>query len=270
MSLFKRPSSHRYKTRTKTRLTGIIHITGRLIYRPFPAECRLYRHQSDTIRLGSTIATAFANSFIDKQPLIRNGHFTPTTPTAFFRRTGLIVNNHTGASNLAHLALDLIKLIPMMESGIGRPLKGFGIFLQVIRHNCNAPDPFRVNLACDDRRIQRTIYTLTTGHRDRIVVEYLVGNIDTRCNAGSDRENPGMEISTVTNILKNVLCSTKWTFPDPTGPFCPHLGKTSGVSVHPHRHEMAPYTCHRPTPIGYYRRTVVRTPGTKIRCANHP
>ena len=127
-----------------------------------------------------------------------------------------------------------------------------------------------MNLACDDRWIQRAIYTLTPGHRDRIVVEYLVGNIDTRCNAGSDRENPGMEISTVTNILKNVLCSTKWTFPDPTGPFCPHLGKTSGVSVHPHRHEMATYTSHRPTPIGYYRRTVVRTPGTKIRCANHP
>ena len=126
-----------------------------------------------------------------------------------------------------------------------------------------------MDLARDDRRIQRTIYALTTGHCNRIVVEYLVGNIDTRCYAGTDRKNPRMEISAVANILKNVLCPTKGTFPNPTGSFRPHLSKTSGVSVHPRCHEMATYTSHCPTSIGYYGRAVMRTPGTKIGCTNH-
>ena len=77
------------------------------------------------------------------------------------------------------------------------------------------------------------IDALSTGERDRIVVEQLEGDINAAADRTTNGEATGMVIGTVTQIHERVLDWTERGSPNPMLPFTTHLAHPGVVfSIH--------------------------------------
>ena len=62
------------------------------------------------------------------------------------------------------------------------------------------------DLARDLRHGEMAVDRLAAGHRHRVVVEDLVGDVDARRGRGADRQQAAMLIGAVAEILEDVRC----------------------------------------------------------------
>ena len=76
---------------------------------------------------------------------------------------------------------------------------------------------------------------LATGHRNRIVVENFVGDVDARSDAGANRQQARVVISPVTEIRKNVLLVGERRLTNPRHALAAHLCERARA-IHPHGH----------------------------------
>ena len=144
-------------------------------------ELRFQRRDGHTIGLHAAVAAAFAYGIVDDDALIGIHHLAALATPAFFRRAGLVVNDARQAGNLAKLALHLIVIVAMMYRHARRPLQTRGVFFRLVGDDGNALGALGVQLQGDLRHRQLSVDSLSTGHRNRVVVQHFVGDVSARC-----------------------------------------------------------------------------------------
>ena len=107
------------------------------------------------------------------------------------------------------------------------------------------------------------IVFLAACHRNGVVVEDLVGNVDARGDRLADGEQAGVEIGAIAEIGEDVGFVGEGCFPDPGDTFAAHLGEGFGP-VHPKRHDVAADAGERAAAFRRLGRAIVRTARAEI------
>ena len=154
----------------------------------------------------------------------------------------------------------------MRGFGAGRDV-GSGIGVGIFRDEVDFADAFGVQLEGDLLRRQVAVDMLAAGHRGRIVIEDLVGDVGAGGDRLSDREAAGMEIGAVAEIGEHVFFVGEGGDADPRHALAAHMGKGLGVAVHPDRHEVATDAGKGAAAFGHFCRCVVRAARAEIRGA---
>src|SRR5262249_47720840 len=109
---------------------------------------------------------------------------------------------------------------------------------------------------------------LPTRHRDRVVVEDLVGDIDAGGGGGADRHQPAVRICAVAEILEDVLLAGEGRLSDPVRALASHVGDGRGVAArNVDRHGVTADAGERAASFGNPGGRVVRTTGAEERGA---
>ena len=117
---------------------------------------------------------------------------------------------------------------------------------------------FAAHLVRDVRHGQRAVDRLAAGHRDRVVVEDLVGDVDLGRDRLADRQRAGMEIGAVAEVLEHVLRFGERRLAAPGHAFAAHLREGVGAAVHPRDHVVAADAAERARAFRHRGRGVVR------------
>ena len=174
------------KAWTKTFQARIVLVARRLIDASLATHHCLHRLKRYTVGLHRAITTAFADGRVDMQPQGGVFHQPAFASATLLRSTGLHKDDTAGASALARLTLHRIELIPVQQSCAWRQLPRL-VQLRLIADQPDGPDPLSMQLLRDNSRGQRPVHHLPAGHRNRVVIEHLVGDVD----AGCDRRSHG-------------------------------------------------------------------------------
>ena len=100
-----------------------------------------------------------------------------------------------------------------------------GILGRLVADDDDLVHAFRRDLLRDQCRRDRAVDRLSAGHRHRIVVEDLVGDVDFGGDRGADREDPRVVIRAVAEIGEHVLGRRERRLADPRHAFAAHVGK---------------------------------------------
>ncbi len=216
----------------------------------------------------------FADFFADQVALRDIGILAPLAQAFALGGTGLFVDDHRHAGMGADIALHGIELVAMMKCGDRGIVRALPMARQILGHQRNALHAFGMDLAGDIRRGDAAVETLpldrlTTGHRDRAVDQDLVGDVAAGRDIGADREQPGMKIRAVAEILEYVLTLHERRLPDPRRPLAAHVVHADGPAIgQPRRQSVTADTAHRNRTLRYVGRGIVRTPGAETRQAH--
>ena len=139
--------------------------------------------------------------------------------------------------------------------------------LDVVRQQHDGVYAFAQHLMRDLRHGQRAIDRLAAGHRHRIVVEDLVGDVDAGRDRLADRQRAAVEIGAIAQVLEHVLGIGERGLPGPGDAFATHVGEGVGIAVHPRHHVMAADAGQCPRALRHHRRGVVRAAAAVMRHA---
>ncbi len=108
---------------------------------------------------------------------------------------------------------------------------------------------------------------LAAGHRHRVVVEQLVGDVDAGGDALADRQDAAVEVGAVAEVGEDVRLLRERCLADPGHALAAHLGVGAGAAVHPDRHVVAADAGHRAAALGHAGAGVVRAAAAEPRRA---
>ena len=158
----------------------------------------------DAVRLHAAIAAALADQLVDDDALVRVGKRAALAAPALFGGAGLVVDQHRDAADLAQ-ARFCTRRAPRGGGWWCRPASACRrIFLRLVGDDHDALRAFGRDLARDLRHGHAAVDLLAAGHRDRVVEEKLVGDVDAGGDRGADREAAGMVVGAVAEILEDV------------------------------------------------------------------
>jgi hypothetical protein len=80
---------------------------------------------------------------------------------------------------------------------------------------------------------------LAAGHRDRVVVEDLVGDVHAGRDRGTYREDATVVVRAIPQVGERVLLLGERRLADPRYAFGAHVRERRGAAVHPDRHDVA-------------------------------
>ena len=144
-------------------------------------------------------------------------------------------------------------------------LKLSAVVLRLIRHQRDAMDALSSQLLDQIFDRELTVKGLPSGHGDGFVQQNFVGDVDAGRDGGADRQNSGVKISAIPQVLEDVLSLGKGCLTQPGDTLATHLGKGVGVSVrHPRCHVVAANTPHRMTAVGHFGRGVMGASRAKM------
>ena len=126
---------------------------------------------------------------------------------------------------------------------------------------------FAAHLVRDLRHAQRAVDRLAAGHRDRVVVEDLVGDVDAGGDRLADRERAGMEVRAVAEVLEHVRRFGERRLARPGHAFAAHVREGVGAAVHPRDHVVAADAAERARAFRHDGRGVVRAARAVMRHA---
>ncbi len=155
-------------------------------------------------------------------------------------------------------------LAPVMHRDARREVLHAVMFLRLVGHHHDACHTFGGDLAGDLRHRQRAVERLAAGHRDRVVEQDLVGDVDAGGDRGADRHVAGMEIGAVADIGEDMLFLGERRLADPGDALAAHLAEGVGAAVHPHRQCVAADAAERAAAVDDLGRGVVRAAGAEI------
>jgi hypothetical protein len=104
---------------------------------------------------------------------------------------------------------------------------------------------------------------LSPGHRHRIVIDDLVGDVDAGCHRLADRKRTTVKPGSVAKVGKDVLLSGEGCLTYPRNALTSHLREGRGGAVHPDRHVVAAYPGDRTASFRHPGTCVVRTPAAE-------
>src|SRR5260221_2376718 len=260
---------HRDEAGAETLHTGEILVAGRLIDHALAAELGFQRQHGYAVRLDAAVAATFAYEIVDEGALGGIGILIALAPAALFRGTGLVVNDDRHARYFGEFALHLIIFVAMMDGHAGRPFRVRRIFFRLVSDNRDFLRAFAMHLQRDLRHRERAVDMLPAGHRDLVVVENLLGDIHTRSGGSTHRQQSGMVISAVADVLEHMRCFDERCFADPACTLTAHLRIAGGAAIHELRHEVTANARQRARTFGYEGAGIVRTAGTEVRRPIH-
>ena len=141
------------------------------------------------------------------------------------------------------------------------------VFFRVVTDQRDALHALAVDLLDELRHSELAVDRLAAGHRDRVVVQDLVGDVDAGSHRGADRENAGVEVGAVAEVLEHVLRRGERRLPDPGRALAAHLREGIGAALHPRDHVVAADTAAGAAALGHHGRGVVRAARTVVRRA---
>jgi hypothetical protein len=166
---------------------------------------------------------------------------------------------------LTQFFLHRIEIVAVAHGDARRPVGAVRVLVGLVGHHDDRRHALGGDLARDHRRVERAVVALPAGHRDRVVVEDLVGHAHLRRHGGADREQAGVEVRAVAEVGEDVLLVRERRLADPRRALRPHVREGGGLAVHPHRHEVAADARRGAAAFGDARGSVVRAAGAEIR-----
>ena len=251
------------EARTEPVDARVILVARGLIDRPLAAKLRLDRRDRYAIRLDAAIAAALAHEVIDDDALCRIGKLAALATTPFFSRARLIVEKNRAAGRFAQLALYRVERVAMMDFDVAVEVSRW-IFVGLVRYDDDLRNAFGAALARDIARRKGPVDGLPARHRDRVVVENLVGDVDLRGDRRADREDAAVVVRPIAQIREDVRLFGERRLADPRHAFAAHVRERRRLAIHPDCHDMAADSRGRATAFRHIRRRVVRTAGAEI------
>ena len=139
---------------------------------------------------------------------------------------------------VAKLALQHVHLRPVVETGQRREIAARDT-VQIISDEGDPLHAFRVAAVRDTCRRQLAVHRLAAGHRNRVIVQDLEGDVGFGSHRLADGERAGMEPGAVADILEDVPVAVEPAGADPAAAFAAHLAGIFGIPVHQRDQEMA-------------------------------
>src|SRR5438270_11898951 len=99
----------------------------------------------------------------------------------------------------------------------------FRVLAGIVGNDRKALGAFGPDLMRKLRNSKTAFGRLPAGHGDRVVIEYLVGNVDAGSGRGAQRQQPGMGVGAVAEILEDMVFVGERRLADPVGAFAAHL-----------------------------------------------
>jgi hypothetical protein len=156
------------------------------------------------------------------------------------------------------LALDGVQLISVVHRDAGREVGGAGVLVRLVGDHHDLLRPFGLQFAGDRRHAEAAVYRLAAGHRHRVVVEDLVGDVDAGRDGLAHREQARVVVGAVAEVGEHVLVRRERRLADPGHALAAHLREGHGAAVHPDRHVVAADAGHRARTLGHLGAGVVR------------
>ena len=135
------------------------------------------------------------------------GHRPALAPPPLLGGAGLVVDDDGDAGDLAEVALHLVQIVAVMHRGARREAAAGRILVRLVADDGDALHALGSELVGDHRHVERPVHRLAAGHRHGVVVEDLVGDVDVGGDAGADRQQAGMVVGAVAEILEDVARS---------------------------------------------------------------
>ena len=212
------------------------------------------------------IAAAFAYAGIDERARIRIGRQPPLAPTPQFGGAILIVDDRRHTRRIAHPALDRVHLVAVVDGRTRSEICVGRIGIGLVRDDGNCRDTFRVDLPAQRIDPHLARYFLPARHRDRIVGEDLVGDVDPGCDRRSNGEQARVIVGPVPQVLEDMIGAGEGRNADPGRAFAAHLEQGRRVPLGQEGgHPVATDTAEGDTAIGHFGRPVVRAACTEAR-----
>ncbi|CAB3775211.1 hypothetical protein LMG29542_08593 [Paraburkholderia humisilvae] len=241
--LFQRAAFDRDEARAKAVHTRIVLVAGRLIDTALTPKRRLDGLDRQAVRLHAAIATAFTDGFVDEEPFVRVGEFALLAAAALFGRAGLVVDQHGDAVDIAQLPLHGIEFAAVMERGALRKQAVVAVILfRLVADHDEVRNALRFHLPRDLRHRDAAVDGLSACHCNCVVVENLVGDRRFCGDRLADRQNAGVEVGAVAEILEHVARLREHRMRGPVDAFAAHLDQPGRIALHPRRHEVAANT----------------------------
>ena len=144
-----------------------------------------------------------------------------------------------------------------------------GIAGGVFRHDTDGLHALGLDLLGNHRGRLAGLHMLAAGHRDRVIVEDLVGHVRAGGHRSADRETAGVRIGAVAEIDEHMVLVGRPVLADPADAFAAHLARHVGLPVrHEVRHVMAADAGQRAAAFRHHGGGIVRTAGTEVRRAH--
>ena len=164
---------------------------------------------------------------------------------------------------LAQLALDGVDRVAMVDRGAGGEPDVARVLVRLVADDRDAVHALGAQLRGDLRHRDLALELgafdrLAAGHRDRPVRQDLVGDVHPGRDGGTDRQQAGMEVGAVAQVLEHVAGLGERRRADPVGAFAAHLRDGERRAIRqPHRHAMAADSAEREAVVGHDGRAVV-------------
>ncbi len=177
---------------------------------------------------------------------------------------GLVVDQDGDAGDFRELLLHGHEPVAVMDGEALGPVLVLGVFPGLVGDDDDALDALGRHLARDHRDGERAVVVLAAGHGDRVIEQDLVGDVDAGRDRGADRQDAGVVIGAVAEILEYVLALGERRLADPVGALAAHLGEAQRVAVHPDDHGVAADAGIGAHAFGHHGRAVVRAARAEI------
>ena len=197
----------RHEARAEALEAGIVLVAGRLVDLALAAERGLDRLDRDAVGLDAAIAAALADQLVDEDAPVRDREIRRACAggASRRRRSGRRSGRRRPATSrssccTASRSSRWWKRDTGREAGIGR------IFVAARRTRWRCARRLRPRIwRAIMRHVELAVHRLAAGHRDGIVVEDLVGDVDAGRDCRADRQQAGMVVGAVAEVLEDVL-----------------------------------------------------------------
>ena len=257
----------RDKTRTEALDAGKILVAVALVDLALASVFGCLGQHRDAERFLAAVAAAFADQGVDEHAFLRILELATLAPAAFLGRAGLVVDQHADAFDLAQALGHGIEFVARDELDVAGKQFTLGPLLDLVAHHDDGVHALGAHLVGDIGHGQRAVDRLAAGHRDGVVVEDLVGDVDLGRDRLTDRKRTGMEIGAVAEILEYVFGLGEWRLAAPGRALAAHLGEGIGAPIHPGNHVVAADAAERARTFRHRGRGIVRTARAVVRGA---
>ena len=252
------------KTRAQAIQATEVFIAGRLVDAALTTEPGFEWTDGKTVGLRAAIAAALTHQFVDHYPPTGLRHASTLSAPTFLRRAGLCVNEQRDPRQLAQFTLHGIEFGAITHRHASSQGAAIGITRDIIGDHGNALHAFAMHLMRDHRDRRLTLDRLAAGHRHRVVIQKLIGDVDASDHRCADRQRSGVGVGAIADIDEYMSGIGKWRLPQPARAFTTLVREGGGVPVHPLRHEVATDSGQCATPGRHLGGGVMRAAGSTV------
>ncbi len=188
------------------------------------AELGLHRQHGQALGLLTAVAAALADPLVDRHPPGGVGQVALLAQPPLLGRALLVVDEHRHAGDRGQLALGVLQRRPVAHLGDARQ-PDTPVAPGLVGGDDDPAHPLGLQPAGQVGHRQGRGDRLPARHRDRAVVEQLVGDVDARADRGPDRERAAVVEGAVAQVLEDVRGVGERRLADPLRALAAHLGQ---------------------------------------------